>query len=92
MSETSHSKSFERLQYLTDICKRESVGWSLQYEDGEGRWYLSINSPAPSERAYFKKRGTPNAAIDEAIEWVESLTPPKIEGGMKAANPLARSP
>ena len=65
---------FTRLAKIHKKACDRRVNWALHYAEGEGSWYFTIDSAAPSECWIGKDRGFP-WACEDVEEWLDSLDP-----------------
>jgi hypothetical protein len=66
-------ENIELLNRLHATCRKVGVGYTTVYEECADTWYITIDSPAPSENFVGKSRGLLENALTDAIEFVEKL-------------------
>lgn len=63
------------LRSLMTLVRAAAVSVSFHFSDGDGSWYFTINSTAPSECWSGKSRGSFGSALEDAMEAVARIKP-----------------
>lgn len=61
-------EDYNIIKELHKLCVSKEVGFTLVFEEGTPTWYVTIDSPAPTERFVSKSRPTIRSAVEDAIE------------------------
>lgn len=62
----------ENYKKLHELCLKQQVGHSLNYNEGSNTWYISINSPSPAEELVTKDYSL-ETVLELAIEHMLKL-------------------
>lgn len=66
--------SSDLLSRLYYACRKQEVSFHLAYNEHDDTWYVSIDSPAPSERFITKDLHSMRDVIEAGVKWAETLS------------------